>query len=114
MDAIEEAESEDAGEQDTLIRISLCGGAFKERQPTTWVQMAEIFDEFAVSFEMLEEMPYHIMQNESLIVQIEHKFYDWKSGGPLLMAYLVFKKPLPAEAVGPSQNQIYLEPATDF
>ena len=55
-------------DSETLIRISLCGGAFQERQPHTWEQMADIFDEFAVSFDMLSEMPGHIMQNENLIV----------------------------------------------
>jgi hypothetical protein len=30
--------------------------------------MAEIFDEFAISYEMLAEMPAHIMQNENLII----------------------------------------------
>ena len=54
------------------------------------------------------------MGHEDMIIQIEHKFYDWKSAAPLIMAYLVYKKPLDLEDVGPSQNEIYLEPHLDF
>ena len=59
-------------------------------------------------------MASHIVYNENLVVQIEHQFFDWKSGGPLLISYLVFKKSLGDEKVGPTLNSIYLEPEADF
>jgi len=64
--------------------------------------MAESFDEFEISFDMLQDNPQGLMQHEDLIVQIEHKFYDWKNAAPLIMSFLVFKQPISLELLGKS------------
>ena len=75
--------------------MSLCLSAFHQLQPTTYVEMRQIFDQWKVPYEKMCAMPAEIMSDPDLVVQIENNFYPWAQAAPMIMSYLAFKQPLP-------------------
>ena len=92
-------------ERDSEIYMSLCLGAFKSLEPGTYGEMQSIFDKHKVSYELMCDNPSEIIKDPDLVVKIESNFYPWSAAAPMIMAYLVFKQPLPPDQIGPSLNQ---------
>ena len=92
-------------EQDSEIHMSLCLSALHTLEPADYAEMKEIFDKFKVPYDKMCEMPKEVISDPNLVVQIERNFYTWENGAPMIMAYLVFKQPLPPDSIGASLNE---------
>jgi len=97
-------------EEDSEINISLCLGAMVRQKPDTLQLMASIFNQHKVSYDQLSDYAKDIISSKDLVLQIEDSYYDWETGAPMLLSYLVFKQPLSPDSVGPSLNYYFLNP----
>ena len=80
--------------------MSLCLSSFQSLEPADYAEMKQIFDTHKVSYDKMCQMPKEIISDPNLVVQIERNFYTWENGAPMIMAYLVFKQPLPPGSIG--------------
>ncbi|XP_076581009.1 phosphatidate phosphatase LPIN1 isoform X1 [Chaetodon auriga] len=71
------------------VAISLCGGLTDNREITR-----EQFQERAISYQQFSENP-SIIDDPNLVVKIGHKYYNWSTAAPVMLAMQVYQKPLP-------------------
>ncbi|XP_075454490.1 phosphatidate phosphatase LPIN1 isoform X2 [Ascaphus truei] len=75
------------------IAISLCGGLTDNKEITK-----EQFLEQVVTYQQFVNNP-AIIDDPNLVVKIGHKYYNWLTAAPLLLAMQAFQKPLPKVTV---------------
>ncbi|XP_076581257.1 phosphatidate phosphatase LPIN1 isoform X4 [Chaetodon auriga] len=75
------------------VAISLCGGLTDNREITR-----EQFQERAISYQQFSENP-SIIDDPNLVVKIGHKYYNWSTAAPVMLAMQVYQKPLPQASV---------------
>ncbi|KAK2854227.1 hypothetical protein Q5P01_006888 [Channa striata] len=75
------------------VAISLCGGLTDNSEITS-----EQFKERAVSYQQFSENP-SIIDDPNLVVRIGHKYYNWTTAAPVMLAMQVYQKPLPQASV---------------
>lgn len=78
------------------MSMSLCGGIenlFENPSDT------EHFLQSIISFDDFSESPLQIMNDPNLVIRMGGKYYTWKMASSIILALLMFQRPLPEKAL---------------
>ena len=83
------------------VAVSLCGGldnpeaGGKELSSTLFEQSLLTFDDFVLRIRESKD----ILSDPDLVVRIGDKYYNWQTGGPMIMSAVLYGRSLPAELI---------------
>uniref|UniRef100_A0A1D1YV85 Nuclear elongation and deformation protein 1 n=2 Tax=Anthurium amnicola TaxID=1678845 RepID=A0A1D1YV85_9ARAE len=77
------------------FEISLCGSEIFGRDEQN---DAEMFRKNQITYEYFSENP-RILNDKSLVVKYNNRYYSWQTAAPIIASLLVFQKPLPDSAI---------------
>ena len=81
------------------VAVSLCGGLDnpdgKELSSALFEQSLLTFDDFVLRFREDKE----ILSHPDLVVRIGDKYYNWQTGGPMIMSAVLYGRSLPSELI---------------
>ena len=96
------SEGEDSRQQSPIqpnmlindLQISLCGGLQHQQD-----NYEELFQQNLVSFDKFQEEIGTITTNQSLVIKLNGRYFNWQTAGPIILSALVFQKPISNESV---------------